>query len=490
MVAAMVKLRIDRYVLADIVSDKWVLDGLLQIKFAISGTHETSRLLERLLDHIFTLVPAERGAVFFTGRKPETLDCVAFRNSAPNVNMDIALEAMSEFTGVISSGKNASSIICVPLTVFDSVLGVIYLDTTQKDAFTRSHLYLLIAISSITAVSLEHTRHIDHLESENQRLHEEIAQEHSANLEIIGDTPRMQDVRRFIGKVAPSDSSVLILGPSGTGKELVARAIHQNSRRASGPFVAVNCGAITATLVESELFGYEKGAFTGAANREKGKFESADGGTLFLDEVAELTMPMQAALLRVLQEREFHRVGGTKQVAVDVRVVAATNRNLETRIKEERFREDLYYRLNVVKLLMPSLADCRADIPLLASHFLKKLSYVRMASGFSTAALSVLTGYDWPGNIRELEHTVRRSLLFGTSDMILPEDLPEDLLTVRPPESADTRSYHAQIAALKRGLVERALTDAEGSYTDAARSLHVSASYFRRLVLHLKLNLP
>ena len=256
-------------------------------------------------------------------------------------------------------------------------------------------------ISSITAISLEHTRYIERLESENQRLHAEIDQEHGANLQIIGDSPRMQEVRTFIGKVAPSDATVLILGPSGTGKELVARAIHQNSRRAAGPFVAVNCGAITASLVESELFGYEKGAFTGAAKQEKGKIEAADGGTLFLDEVGELTMPMQAALLRVLQEREFHRVGGIRQVSVDVRIVAATNRNLEERIQEERFREDLYFRLKVVELQMPSLAECRADIPTLASHFLQKFRYKRVTSGFSTEAQRILTDYNWPGNVRE-----------------------------------------------------------------------------------------
>jgi transcriptional regulator with PAS, ATPase and Fis domain len=300
----------------------------------------------------------------------------------------------------------------------------------------------------------------------------------------------MQDVRRFIGKVAPSESTVLILGPSGTGKELVARAIHQNSRRAAGPFVAVNCGAITASLVESELFGYEKGAFTGAAKQEKGKIEAADGGTLFLDEVGELTMPMQAALLRVLQEREFHRVGGTKPITVDVRVVAATNRNLEERIKEGRFREDLYFRLKVVPFRMPSLAECRADIPLLASHFLQKKRYIRVVSGLSTETERIITAYDWPGNVRELEHTIEGALVLGSSDVILPEDLPESFLTSRPPESATPGGYHAQVAALKRSIVEHALTESEGSYTDAARSLDVSPSYFRRLALHLKLNLP
>jgi Nif-specific regulatory protein len=483
----MVKLRMDRYTLAEIVSDKAVLEALEQTTFSINGIHDTSRLLERLLERIFTLIPAERGAVLFARRTPATLDCAAFRGSPPDVNRDIATEAMSEIAGIVSDG--GTSIICVPLTVFDTVLGVIYLDSMRRDAFTRSHLYLLIAISVITAVLLEHTRYIDRLESENQRLHEEIAEEHSANLEIIGDSPRMHDVRRFIGKVAPSDSTVLILGPSGTGKELVARAIHQNSRRVTGPFVAVNCGAITASLVESELFGYEKGAFTGAAKLQKGKIESADGGTLFLDEVGELTMPMQAALLRVLQEREFHRVGGNRPVTVDVRIVAATNRNLEEQIQEERFREDLYFRLKVVELQMPSLAERRADILTLASHFLQKLRYNRVVSGFSIEAQRVLTAYDWPGNVRELHNAVQRALLLGESDVIQPEDLPEYLLNAKPPDTSRAGSYYAQVRLLKRTIVERALTEAKGNHAEAARSLDISPSYFRRLARELNITL-
>jgi len=485
----LVKLRVDRYALAEIASDKAVLGALLQTTFSITGAHNTDRLLERLLERIFDLMPAERGAVLFAGRKPDTLDSAAFRGSPPDVELDVALEAMSELTGIISgNGNGGASIICVPLRVFDSVLGVIYLDSTQHAAFTRSHLHLLIAITSITAILLEHKRYIDRLEGENHRLHEEIELEHGANFRIIGDSPRMQEIRMFIGKAAPSDSTVLILGPSGTGKELVSRAIHQNSRRADGPFVAVNCGAIIDTLVESELFGYEKGAFTGAADLRRGKIEVADRGTLFLDEVGELTMPMQAALLRVLQEREFHRVGGTRPISVDVRVVAATNRNLEERIREGRFRQDLYVRLKVVQLRMPSLAECREDIPTLASHFLQKLRYIRVVSGFSSEAQRILSAHDWPGNVRELENTIEGALVLGTSDVILPEDLPESLLTSKLPEAA-AGSYHAQVSALKRSIVERALLDADGNHAEAARTLDVSPSYFCRLARDLNVSL-
>jgi Nif-specific regulatory protein len=487
----MLKLQVDRYVLAEIASDKAILEVLLQTTFSINGTHKTSGLLERLLERIFTLIPAERGAVLFPGRKPNSLECTAVRGASPNVNAKIAEEAMSDFTAVAGSEiGNGTSLLCAPLRVFDTVLGVIYLDSSKPAVFTRSHLHLLIAISSITAIALQHTRLIERLESENQRLHEEIDQEHGDKLRIIGDSPRFHDVRRFIGKVAPADATVLILGPSGTGKELVARAIHQNSKRAAAPFVAVNCGAITETLVESELFGYEKGAFTGAAEQRKGKIEIADGGTLFLDEVGELTMPMQAALLRVIQEREFHRVGGTRPVSVDVRLVAATNRNLQERIREGRFREDLYFRLKVVELRMPSLAECRGDILTLASHFLQKKRYVRVVSGFSPEAQRILTSYEWPGNVRELQGAIDSALLFGSSDLIQLEDLPEYLSTSRSAESAPAGSFHAQISALKKSIVERALQEANGSYTEAARALDVSPSYFRRLALDFKVQLP
>jgi Nif-specific regulatory protein len=480
----MLKVRVDRYALAEIASDKAILAALMETTFSIKGAYNTDLLLERLLERIFSLIPAERGAVFFTKRKPDALDCASFRTATPDVNMDIAMEAMSEFTGIVDS-----SLLCVPLTVFDSVLGVIYLDSSKPAAFTRDHLHLLIAISSITAIALEHTRYIERLESENQRLHEEIEQEHSAHLQIIGDSPRMQEVRTFIDKVAPSEATVLILGPSGTGKELVSRAIHQGSRRAAGPFVAVNCAAISNTLVESELFGYEKGAFTGAAERRIGKFEAADGGTLFLDEVGELTVPMQGALLRVLQEREFQRVGSTKTITVDVRVVAATNRNLEQRIREGLFREDLYFRLKIADLKMPSLAECREDIPTLASHFLQKFRYVRVASGFSTEAQRILTSYKWPGNVRELQNIIQRALLLGSSDLIQAEDLSTDLRTSKAAEATTVGSYHEQVRLLRVSLVKGALKQADGNHAEAARALDVSPSYFRRLARELDVTL-
>lgn len=234
----------------------------------------------------------------------------------------------------------------------------------------------------------------------------------------------MQRVYHFIGKVAPTDATVLINGESGTGKELAARAIHRNSKRAQKAFVAVNCAALTESLLESELFGHERGAFTGAIAQKKGRLEIASGGTVFLDEIGELTPALQVKLLRVLQEREFERVGGTVTIKADVRVIAATNKNLEDAMATNQFRHDLFYRLNVVSLEMPPLRARREDILLLASYFVEKYATMcnRKLKGISPDARTSLLGYEWPGNVRELENTIERAVVLGTTEFILTED--------------------------------------------------------------------
>jgi len=235
----------------------------------------------------------------------------------------------------------------------------------------------------------------------------------------------------MVRKVAPSNSTVLVQGESGTGKELVARAIHSNSPRASRPFIAINCSAIPDNLIENELFGHERGAFTGATERKIGLFESANGSTLFLDEIGDLPLGLQAKLLRVLQEKEIRRVGGNESIRVDVRLVTATNTNLAEEVAEERFREDLYYRVNVVTITMPPLRDRRGDIPLLASHALSKFGH--LAEGrvkeISREAMEVLLDYSWPGNVRQLESAIERAMLLCEGDTITPRDLPQEVLS-------------------------------------------------------------
>jgi two-component system nitrogen regulation response regulator GlnG len=241
---------------------------------------------------------------------------------------------------------------------------------------------------------------------------------------LIGRHPRMQDVYKTIGRIAATDVTVLLRGESGTGKELVARAIHHYSRRSGRPFVAVSCAAIPATLLESEMFGHERGAFTDARERRLGKFELAHGGTLYLDEIGDMPVDLQTKLLRALQERTIERVGGHEPIAVDVRVLAATNRDLEALMKEGRFREDLYYRLNVVTVHLPPLRERRRDIPLLVEHFLAKYADELGERGVAPEALDRLVAYDWPGNVRELENVIQRAMVMATGGVILPEHLP------------------------------------------------------------------
>jgi Nif-specific regulatory protein len=349
----------------------------------------------------------------------------------------------------------------------------------------EDHLQLVTAIAGISAMALENALRLHWLEQENERLTVEISQERS----LVGDGPRMQEVYQLLKRAAPTDTTVVIEGESGTGKELAARALHRNSPRASKPFVAINCSAIPETLLESDLFGHERGAFTGAASLKKGRLEVADGGVVFLDEIGEMAPSLQVKLLRVLQEREFERVGGTHPIKVDIRIIAATNCNLEQAVRDGKFRQDLYYRLAVLKITMPALRDRPEDIPMLVRHFVQKHAKrckVRPRP-ISDAALACLVNYDWPGNVRELENAIERALVLASSDVILPEDLPESLLE-RPllPEMTEA-TYHLAIKELKKQLILDALEQTHGSYADAARLLGLHPNYLHRLIRNLEL---
>ncbi|HEV3484989.1 MAG TPA: sigma 54-interacting transcriptional regulator, partial [Vicinamibacterales bacterium] len=305
--------------------------------------------------------------------------------------------------------------------------------------------------------------------------------------DLVGDTPAMRAVYERIQKVAPADCTVLLCGETGTGKELAAHAIHENSPRARKPFIAVNCAALTESLLESELFGHEKGAFTGAVTQKKGKFEVADGGTLFLDEVGELAPALQAKFLRVLQHHAFERVGGTRTIKVNVRVVAATNADLEAAVAAGRFRQDLWYRINVVSIMMPPLRARREDIPLLAAHFVAKYARGRTVT-LAPETLDALRAYEWPGNVRELENAIERAVVLGQSDRIVPEDLPEAILEASAslPGGAAAR-YHQSVIDAKRRLILDAIEQAGGNYTAAARLLGINPTYLHRLIRNLQL---
>jgi len=307
---------------------------------------------------------------------------------------------------------------------------------------------------------------------------------------LVGESPAMQDVLRIIDKVADTPSTVLITGESGTGKELVATALHEGSSRRENPFIRINCAAIPKDLMESELFGYERGAFTGAVTSKPGRFELADGGTLFLDEIGEIPVEMQVKLLRALQESEFERVGGIKTTHVDVRLIAATNRDLEVETESGRFRKDLYYRLAVVPIALPPLRDRRSDIPTLAGHFIEKYNrrLNKRIEGMTDEALAEMQAYPWPGNIRELENLIERTLLFADGPRIGVSDLPQHLrsgalaaspsgATPLPAAAGETGMkdiVKQRAAELEKGLITRALEETGGNVTRAAKLLQIS----------------
>lgn len=482
------------------------LSALMKISTAINSIRGLDNLLQRLLELLFEVVPAQRGAVLLTGEGSfETtlvfgLDRADGKDAAVHVSRTIVQQVLRDGVALLANDAPAEtrlvsdsliaarthSVLCVPLILFDHKLGVLYLDSTQpRDQFNRDHLQLVTAIAGIAAVAIENARQFEWLENENERLLADVNIEHN----MVGESAAMQRVYHFISKVAPTDATVLISGESGTGKELAARAIHRNSKRSQKPFMAVNCAALNESLLESELFGHEKGSFTGAFAQKKGRLEIAHGGTIFLDEIGELTAPLQVKLLRVLQEREFERVGGTVTINVDLRVIAATNKNLEEAIEAGQFRQDLYYRVNVVSLEMPALRDHRDDIMLLANYFADKYGARcnRKLRGFSPEARNCLIAYNWPGNVRELENTIERAIVLGTTEWILPEDLPESVLETKMTDGSLT-TYHDAVVQNKKQIILRALEAAQQNRTEAARLLGIHPNYLQRLIRNLNVD--
>ena len=314
---------------------------------------------------------------------------------------------------------------------------------------------------------------------ENRELREALQERHRVE-GIIGESGRMQEVLSLVRRVAGSDATILIQGESGTGKELIARAIHYASPRAGAPLVSVNCAALPETLLESELFGHEKGAFTGAVAARKGRFELADGGSLFLDEIGDLPLHLQVKLLRVLQEREFERVGSSRPVSVDVRLLAATHRDLEALVRAGRFRDDLYYRINVVSIALPPLRERREDIPLLLDHFVEKFARRngKRISGLTRDAREALLRYDYPGNVRELENLVERAVVLTRDEVIGLEDLPLGVKE-REGETSGETSLTVRVEGLERRMIREALDRADGVQTRAAEILGISERVLR-----------
>lgn len=470
--------------------------SFLRLRTTSSSGRNFDDVAEEIIDVFLHAIPGERAALLVIEEFAPEPELVCARDRAgrnlrdlpaPRCVIDRVLDGSVAVLGRTPEGADAASmeVIAVPLCSRGRPVGVLWLEAAAERArFTVEHLRFAAKIAALAGAAVDAARYVQWLRDENERL----SMEAGHMDDLIGAGARMRAVQQFIAKVAPSDSTVLIHGETGTGKELVARAIHRGSPRVARPFIAINCAALTETLLESELFGHEKGAFTGAIAQKLGKLEAAEGGTVFLDEVGELPAALQPKLLRALQEREFERVGGTKTVRVDIRLIAATNRDLKSAVTEGRFRQDLFYRLNVVSIRMPALRERREDIPLLAKYFAAKAARRpgRQVLGVSPEAMACLLGYDWPGNVRELENAIEHAFVLGSTELILREDLPESVLDGSMASGAP-ESFHEAVRRRKKELIIAAVDQARGNCTEAARKLGLHPNYLHRLITALRL---
>lgn len=380
--------------------------------------------------------------------------------------------------------KGELSFFCVPIKNKQQVIGALSVDRPYDEAYSlkdgKRFLTIIGIMIAQQVVNLERINlEKEQLKEENRRLRNELSEKHNIT-NIIGNSNKMREVFQMISQVTQSNTTVLIRGESGTGKELVANAVHYNSLRTGKPFVKINCAAIPANLIESELFGHEKGAFTGAIKQKQGKFELAHKGTIFLDEIGVVGSDVQVKLLRVLQEKEFERVGGLKTIKTDVRIIAATNKNLEEAVEEETFREDLYYRLNVFPIYLPPLRERKTDILLLANHFLEKYAgeHRKNILRFSSSTIDMLMQYHWPGNVRELENCIERAVLLCDGKVIQGYHLPPTLQTWEESKVTSDRSLEDRVETVEREIIIDALRNTRGNMAKAAQLLEITERKF------------
>lgn len=453
-----------------------LLQSVRALYAARTSSAVRSVLEKHLLLLILELIPAERGAIVLDGARSGDFE----------IEARLLDQVMSE-RGPVTGEAAGRYALLAPLLVRNEVAGVIYLDSSDPAALGEPQALLLAAVAEVASLALENAFQVEWLEGEILGLESG----HNLASTLAGSSPAMAELRDRIVRIAKTSTTVLIVGESGTGKELVARALHHHSARASKPFVAINCAALTETLLESELFGHEKGAFTGAVGQKRGRLEIAEGGTVFLDEIGEMPVTLQAKLLRVLQQREFERVGGTRSIPLDIRVIAATNRDLADAMRRSQFRSDLFYRLNVVSIRMPALRDRPDDIVPLAMQFAGRIGERcgRRISGVSPEARAVLRSYSWPGNVRELENAIEHAVVLGSTDMILAADLPDSLRdSLAESVPGSTGMLQDAIHAARRAVVQRAMEQAMQDHVKAAQLLGVHPNYLYRLLKNV--NLP
>lgn len=449
-----------------------------------SHLEDTYLVLEEIMNMALKTLDAERGFFALVNETSGELECEIVRDQGAEgvppkllVSSTIVHKVLQEGVAVLTEnalkdthfGEAKSvreyeirSALCVPLFFRDKVLGVIYLDNrASAGSFRQDDLVFLGALSQLAGIALGNASLHRQVLQENLRLEEAL----KPKFQLMGTSESMEAVYTTIRKAAPSALTVLIEGETGTGKELVARAIHELSERSERPFVPVNCAAIPRELIESELFGYDKGAFTGATGAKDGKFKAADRGTIFLDEVADMSLDTQAKVLRVLEQKEFQRVGGSQTYQADVRVIAATNKDLWRAVEEGKFREDLYYRLNVVPIRLPPLRDRKSDILLLAEHFI-----ARRVKKISPRAVQMLLAYHWPGNVRELRNCIDRAVILGDGEIIQPEDLPPNIRGQGDRIPAPSES----LAHMEKDYITRTLKRTGWHKSEAAKILGIT----------------
>ena len=390
--------------------------------------------------------------------------------------------------------KHDIAFICVPIKIGSEVIGALSVDRLFNESISlEEDVRLLTIISSVIAQAVRLRQlaqeELEKLRVENRRLHEELRTANRPD-SIIGNSRSMLEVYSLIERVRDTGTTVMILGESGVGKEKVAQAIHYGSNRAEKPFVALNCAAIPESLIESELFGYERGAFTGAAASRKGRFEMADGGTLFLDEMGDLPYLMQIKLLRVIQERSFERIGGTSTITVNVRIITATNRNLEALVQEGKFREDLYYRLNIFPVVVPPLRERKSDLMLLADHFVEQYAsrHGKTVARISTPAIDMLMSYHWPGNVRELENCIERAVILCTDGVVHSYHLPPSLQAADA-GPAGHGTLKGMIAGIEKEIIVEELKRSQGNMSQAARALGITERIMGLRVEKFRINL-
>jgi Nif-specific regulatory protein len=481
------------------------IDRLKEISTWVSSVFDLDELLELIIDTATRMVQAKASSLLLLDKKTKKLHFKVATGEKGEEVMKFEVNLGQGIAGFVaetgepllipdvskdprwykeiseSVGFQTRSIACVPMKVNGDIIGVVeIIDKEDGSPIQNQDMVTLTVFAELASKAIGNAQKIDQVRKENIDLKEELGDKH----QLVGQSKILQKVISDAFKVANSKTSTLILGESGTGKELLGRLIHQAGPRKSKPMIVLNCAALPETLLEAELFGHEKGAFTGAMARKIGKFELADGGTLFLDEIGEMSPGMQAKLLQVLEEGIFYRVGGNTPISVDVRVISATNIDIAQEVDQGKFREDLYYRINVVQIQMPSLRERREDIPLLVDYFLRifKQETGHPNLNVSEAAMKKMVEYDWPGNVRELRNALERAVVMGSGQEILPEDLPISRQKAVQPGLEVGLTLKEALDRFKKEFITINLKHAGGNRSKAAKVMDVQRTYLSRLI--------